>query len=675
METPLRSRHLICFGAFEFDPHTGELCKHGVKLKLHGQPIEALVLLLEHPGELVTREELRQRLWPAETFVDYEQSLNAAVKRLREALDDSADKPRFIETLPRHGYRFIAPVDDSLTPDSTTHQTEQESPSLHSQSSSTGREGTTDGGASEGDIPRQDKELSSGRPRQVRAPSYKIGALAAGLLVGFAAVVIALNMGGLRDRLLSVVGGQRTLVSTPRIESIAVLPLENLSGDKEQEYFADGMTEALITDLGKIGALRVISRTSVMQYKGTKKPLTQIARELNVDAIVEGTVQRSGDRVRITANLLHAPTDRHLWADAYERDLRDVLALQDEVARAIASEIQIKVTPNEQARLASARAVNPEAYRLYLIGRFFWNKRTEEGFKQAIVNFDRAIEIDPNYPAAYAGLADAHSLLGDWGHLPPRDAYPKARAAALKALQINETSAEAHTSLALIYYEYDWNWPACEKEFKRAIELNPSYATAHQWYSEYLSCMRRHTEALAEAQRAEQLDPLSPVISTVVANSYLFVHKYDEAISRLQKTVSLFPEYPPAHWYLGDVYVQKGNYEQAIAAYQKGMTLSGATAAEVAALGQAYAKGGIRGYYLCELQRLREELKHRYVRAFAFAWYFASLDEKDQACSYLEKAYADRDWKLTLIQSQPRFDPLRSDPRFQDLLRRMNFPP
>ncbi len=435
------------------------------------------------------------------------------------------------------------------------------------------------------------------------------------------------------------------------------------------------MTEALITDLGKIGALRVISRTSVMQYKGTKKPLPQIAQELNVDAVVEGTVQRSDNRVRITANLLHAPSDRHLWADAYERDLRDVLVLQDEVARAIASEIQIKITPNEQVRLASARLVNPEAYRLYLIGRFLLNKRTEEGFKQAINNFQGAIETDPHYPVAYAGLADAYTLLGNWGHLPPRDAYPKAKVAAQKALQIDKDSAEAHTSLALVYYEYDWDWPACEKEYKRAIELNPNYATAHQWYSEYLSTMKRNAEAIAEAERAQQLDPLSPMISTNVGNSYVLARQYDIAISRLRNTVSLFPEFSIGFGCLGDAYMANGNYEQAIAAYQKWMTLSGASAAEVAGVGQAYSKEGMRGFYHWALRRLKEESKHRYVRAYEFAWFFASLGEKDQAFSYLEKAYQDRDYKLTDLQRHPRLDTLHSDPRFQDLLRRMNFPP
>jgi TolB-like protein/Tfp pilus assembly protein PilF len=498
----------------------------------------------------------------------------------------------------------------------------------------------------------------------------------AATLVAALAVLIALNVAGLRDRISMAVGARRA-APLPEIQSIAVLPLENLSGDPGQEYFSDGMTEALIAELGQIGSLRVISRTSVMRFKGARPQggLEEIARQLKVDALIEGSVLRSGDRVRVTAQLIGAVPERHLWARSYERDLRDVLSLQSEVARAIADEVKAKVTPEVQARLASARPVDPEAHRLYLIGRFLWNKRTEEGFKQAIDKFQRAIEIDPNSAPAYAGLADAYNLLGDWGYLPPRDTYPKGKAAARKALQIDEASAEAHTSLAYAYFEYDWDWAACEKEFKRAIELNPNYATAHHWYSEYLSAMRRHAEAMAEAQRSQELDPLSPIINTSLGFRYLFARQFDEAIRRLRETVSLFPEFAIAYGGLGGAYMASGTYQEAIVAYQKARSLSGASAAEVAALGQAYAKGGIRGYYLWELRRLREESKHRYVRAVAFAYLFAGLGEKDQAFSYLEKAYEDRDWLLTLLQIRPDFDPLRSDPRFQDLLHRMNFPP
>ena len=494
-------------------------------------------------------------------------------------------------------------------------------------------------------------------------------------IVGVLAALLALNVVGLRDRILRTVGAVRE--PPLRIDSIAVLPLENLSGDKEQEYFADGMTEELITSLGKIGSLRVISRTSVMRFKGARPAggLAEIAQKLNVDAVVEGSVMRSGDRVRITANLIHAPSDRHLWAESYDRDLRDVLALQGEIARAVADEVKAKLTPQEQTRLARSRPVNLEAHRLYMLGRFHWNKRTEEGLKNAIDHFQRTIQIDPAYAPAYAGLADSYDVLGDHGYLPPKEAFPKAKVAAQKALDIDESLAAAHASLAFAYYVYDWNWGASEKEFKRAIELNPSYATAHQWYSIYLSNMRRHADAVAEAQRAQQLDPLSAIITANVGYSYFTARNYQEAIGRFRDAVSLFSDFPVAYSMLARTYMANGMYQEAIITYQKAGSLFGANPAQVAALGQAYAKRGIRGYYLWQLQRLREESKHRYVSAADFAYVFAGLGEKDEAFSYLEKAYEDRDCYLTRLQVLPALDPLRSDPRFQDLLRRMNFPP
>ena len=653
MDQLASAARLIRFGVFELDLRTGELRKSGLKLRLHGQPVEVLKVLLERPGELVTREELEKRLWVGDTVVEFEHSINAAVNRLREALGDSADNPRFIETLARRGYRFIYPVDVGA---------HGGAPPVAPVSAP-----AADVGAG--------LALPSGA--QQAAPLQKRWrlALAAMGIVGVLAALLALNVVGLRDRILRTVGAVRE--PPLRIDSIAVLPLENLSGDKEQEYFADGMTEELITSLGKIGSLRVISRTSVMRFKGARPAggLAEIAQKLNVDAVVEGSVMRSGDRVRITANLIHAPSDRHLWAESYDRDLRDVLALQGEIARAVADEVKAKLTPQEQTRLARSRPVNLEAHRLYMLGRFHWNKRTEEGLKNAIDHFQRTIQIDPAYAPAYAGLADSYDVLGDHGYLPPKEAFPKAKVAAQKALDIDESLAAAHASLAFAYYVYDWNWGASEKEFKRAIELNPSYATAHQWYSIYLSNMRRHADAVAEAQRAQQLDPLSAIITANVGYSYFTARNYQEAIGRFRDAVSLFSDFPVAYSMLARTYMANGMYQEAIITYQKAGSLFGANPAQVAALGQAYAKRGIRGYYLWQLQRLREESKHRYVSAADFAYVFAGLGEKDEAFSYLEKAYEDRDCYLTRLQVLPALDPLRSDPRFQDLLRRMNFPP
>src|SRR5713101_3735750 len=414
------------FGAFEFDPRARQLRKHGHTIRLHGQPLEILGLLLERPTEVVLREELRARLWPEDTFVDFEHSLNAAVNKLREALDDDANNPRFIETVPRRGYRFIAPVEGAL-PASAPDSTNLDAPAANQEAIDLGVE------KSAAEVPMP----SGARPR--RRTLWLVFAACAFLV----ALLVGFDAGGLRQRFFGRPdpGG---------IRSIAVLPLENLSHDPEQEYFADGMTEALTTELAQISALKVISRTSVMQYKGTKKSLPQIAKELRVDAVVEGAVQRSGDKVEITVQLIQAPTDRHLLAKSYERDLRDVLALQREIAHAITDEIKAKLTPGERASLASSHPVNPEAYEAYLEGRYFWNKRTENAVRTAAEYFQRAVDKDPTYARAYAGLADAYSVLGSWSldALPPSEVLPKARAAVTKALQLDDSIAEAHTALA-----------------------------------------------------------------------------------------------------------------------------------------------------------------------------------------------------------------------------------
>jgi len=461
-----------------------------------------------------------------------------------------------------------------------------------------------------------------------------------------------------------------------RIQAVAVLPLADLSDQQPApDYFADGMTEALITDLAKIKALRVISRTSVMQYKGVQRPLPQIARELNVDAVVEGSVLRSGKRVRITAQLIHAATDQHLWAESYERDLRDVLSLQSEVARAIANEIQVKLTPQEQARLVSARSIDPEAYQLYLKGRFYWNKRTEAGLKKGIEYFHQAIDLDPNYALAYAGIADCYSLLG-WdlfGALPPREALPIAKAAAKKALETDDSLAEAHNSLAWTKLAFDWDWMGAEREFKRAIELNPGYAVAHHWYAECLAGMGRYAEALAEIRQAQELDPLSLIISSIVGWVLYFDRKDDQAIAEFRKALELDPNFWVAHWTLGRAYEQKAMFVEAIAEIQKAIDFSGGSPLSLAALGHTYAVWGMRA----EAERVLNELKELpegYISPYGIAAIHAGLGEKDQAFIWLEKAYEERSGWLIWLRAEPISDPLRSDPRFQDLLRRVGLP-
>lgn len=499
---------------------------------------------------------------------------------------------------------------------------------------------------------------ASSRTSPTKIPRLRLG-LTIATAIGVAIPLLWLAMQRSRQR-ASIQTGE------PRIESLAVLPLENLSRDSEQDYFADGMTDELITNMAKIGSLRVISRTSVIQYKGVKKPLPEIAKELNVDGVIEGTVLRSGNRVRITAQLIRAVTEKHLWAESYEGDLSDILGLQGRVAQAIASEIRIKLTAQEHARLASARPVDPAAYEDYLKGRFFWNERTEEGFNKGIEYFRKAIERDPNYALAYAGLAASYDTLGYYAVRPPREVYPQAKLAAQKAMAIDDTIAEAHAPLAHVIMLYDWDSATAEKEFKRAIELNPNYADARHWYSHLLLDQGRLEESLVQSMKALELDPLSKVMNVHLAEHYTAAHQYDRALEQLRKTLELDPTFAYAHRILGFVYEEKRMYPEAIAEFQK--------ASDLADVAYIQAFSGNRTEALKILGQLIEQSKHRYVPAPAIAAIYVALGEKDRAFEWLEKALTERSAGVG-IEHNPRFDPLRSDRRFQDLLRRVGLPP
>ena len=644
---PEPSPRLIRFGVFELNLHSGELRKQGRKIRLEGQPVQVLICLLENPGELVTREELHRKLWPADTFVNFEHGLNAAVKRLRHALNDSADKPRFVETLPRRGYRFIAPMhavagtgDESAVPVAAAVT---EAPAIR-------------------DVPEatdQDQgELSAKTATVVnrRWPRAWTGSVAALVVLCGIFVVWTLRPG---------------THPPPTIHSLAVLPLENLSGDASQDYFCDGMTDELITELGQISELRVISRTSIMTYKGARRPLPQIARDLDVDAVVEGTVLRSGNRVRITAQLILAAADKHLWAKSYEGDVRDTLGLQSQVARSIASEIRIELTPHEQAVLQGAKRVNPEAYEAFLKGRYFWNKRTADGLRKAIDYFSQAIDKDPNYAPAYAGLTDSYGLAGDWqyGVLAPREAYPKAKAAATKAIALDGSLGEAHISLAWCLAGFDWNWEAAGKEFTRGIELSPGYATGHHWYGWHLATLGRHDEAVAELRKAENLDPLSLIISADLAEELLIAHRYDDATKQIRKTINMDPFFALAHYVLGEVFLQERMNDEAVAELQKAIELSPGSSAFTANLAYAYAVSGKRDKAVNILNELKDRSPGASSNFPQIALVYVGLEERDQAMAWLEKAYAERFNPGVLLR--PTFDPLRSDPRFQNLLRRI----
>ncbi len=638
---PLRHTSVVRFGAYEVSLQSGEVRKAGLRIRVQQQPMKLLEILLERPGEVVTREELRSRVWADESFGDFDQAVNIAIAKLRSALGDSADNPRFIETLPKRGYRFIADV-SVVDADARPKRSE----------------------FAAGDLPATepgDKLQGAGlavAPKRRLWPALRV-IVALALVLGLPILAVWL----FRSRGRAPTG----------IRSLAVLPLDNLSGDASQNYFADGMTDELITDLAQISALRVISRTSVMVYKGARKPLPQIARELNVDAVVEGTVLRSGEQVRITAQLIEASTDKHLWSQSYEGELRDTLALQNRVARTIADQIRINLTPQEQAALKNVKVVNPEAYESYLKGRYFWNKRTANGLKVALAYFNQAIEEDPKYAQAYSGLADTYALLGDWeyGVLAPKEAYPRAKAAASKALELDDTLSEAHASLASLGM-FDWDWQSAGKEFRRAIELNPGYATAHQWYAWNLNLLGRQSDAIAEMRKAESLDPLSLIISADMADVLFVARLYDESIQQSRKTLEMDPNFAVARFELGQAYLEKHMHNEAVAQLQKAVQLSEGNPTFIANLARAYFASGKRSEAVKLLSDLKKRSNPSYSNASEIAVIYASLGDTDQAMNWLEKAYAERFNPGVLLR--PGFDPLRSDSRFQNLVHRIGLP-
>jgi TolB-like protein/DNA-binding winged helix-turn-helix (wHTH) protein/Tfp pilus assembly protein PilF len=640
---------------YEVDLRTSELWKQGRKIKLQEQPCRILAILLEQRGEVVTREELRKRLWSDDTFVDFDHSLNTAIMRLREALNDSSDNPRFIETLPRHGYRFIAPLEEIAA---SEHEKNEDagSGSTPELSVAVPQSGPTNIFLA-GNL---ESESKSRRTRSRRA-------IVLGSLFGILAIVIL----GIWLRFFRT--ASEVNLSRNQIKSMVVLPFENLSADKDQQYFTDGMTDELIAHLAKIRSLRVISRTSSMEYKGTHKTLSEIARDLNVDAVVEGTILRSGDRVRITAELVQVATDRHLWAETYESQLGDVLALQSQVASAIVNEIRINLTPEEQQRLASARSVSAESYEAYLKGRYYWNKRSQEGLTRAIEYFQLATEKDPHYALAFAGLADCYSIIGSAivGTVPSQDVAPKAKAAALKALELDDTLAEAQTSLATVRFNYDWDWLGASQGFQRSIELNPSYATAYQRYSLYLMAMGRTKESLAQMTRARELDPLSISMNFSLGWRLYMARKYDQAIEQLQNTLEMDPSFALPRMVLGQAYEQKHAYPQAIAELQKAVSISHDSPQMLGALGHAYGASGNRSEAEKVLAQLMEQSKRQYVSPFYVAIVYVGLPENDKAVDWLEKAYQDRSNAIVFSKVDPQLDPLRSTPRFQALLHRL----
>jgi len=616
MKAPSPLGQIVRFGLFQLDPKAGELRKEGVRVKLQDQPLRVLALLAERAGQVVTREELRQRVWPTDVYVAFDQGLNNAIKKVRDALGDSADNPRFIETVAKHGYRFLAPVSPV-------------------------------------------QSLSAALPSRFVFFTTRNTALIA---LGAVSLLASLAYWALHRPAVDAKPTSEKVV-------LAVLPFDNLSHDPNQEFFSDGLTEEMITQLSKVnpGRLGVIARGSVVRYKGSSLPVNQIGKELHADYLVQGSVRREADRVRIAVQLIQVQDDTDLWVESYDRELKDILALQDSVAQTVAKKIHVALAPEQRT---GPRKLDPEVYEAYLKGRYYWNKRTADGMSKAALYFEQAVNKDPTNGAAYSGLADCNSGLAWHGFMSPAEVLPKAYAAAQKAVEIDSQSAEAHASLGLVL-DHKWDWAGAEVEFKRALELNPQYANGHHWYGDYLSVKGRHDEALLEARRALELDPTNLMIGTWVGLRYYLARKYDRAIEQGRNTVDLDPNFAAAHLLLGESYIQIGQYEQGLPDLRKATSLSGNSPLYLAQVGVAYALAGRKTQALRIIARLETLSREQYVSPYGLAQIYAALSDKEATLKWLQTAYDDGAVWMSYLAVDPVFDRFHSDQRFEELVRRL----
>ena len=652
---PTAHRRIARFGVFEADFESRRLTKNGFRIGLQEKPFQLLMLLLERPGVVLTREELKEKLWPSNTFVEFDVGLNTAVKKLRGALNDSADNPRFVETVPRLGYRFVAPVLVAGPESASVVDQEVVVPAGEESSESIVSA-----------VASSDTTPQSRLPSKNVAPTFN--RRLSPLVWVALAVVVLLTGFALRLRFKSASATQSS-----SIQSIVVLPLQNLSADPSQEYLAEGVTDEIITDLAKLAGPRVISRTSAVQYKGTHKTIPEIGRELHVGAVLEGSVECSGGRMRVRVQLIDATTDRHLWAEAYDRQLSDVLLLEAEMAQDIARQIQVRLTPQQQQALAHNRALNPEAFQDYLQGRHYWALRTSQSLTTAIEYFSRAIQQDPNDARGYAGLAQCYIVLPMLAKTSQTEAYRKARDAAVKALALDDSLAEAHLAIAEVKLYGDWDFAGAENEFKKALDLNSNYSTGHQWYGEFLSLMARHPEAIRELQIAVALDPLSPVVHLQFGNTLQQARQYDQALDQYQEALKIDPKFSlpfhAMHW----AYRRQGKFAESIEPLRAALQSWDAKNDWIALVDQlpaAYSKGGRTGY-LRQCVKIDEHSERPW---FYLARDYADLGNREAALAALNKSYENRHLEVLWLLVDPELDPLRSDPRFQELIGKIGFP-
>jgi TolB-like protein/DNA-binding winged helix-turn-helix (wHTH) protein/Flp pilus assembly protein TadD len=642
------STRRVRIGLFEVDFGSGEVHKEGRKVPLQEQPFRVLSILLERPGEVVTREQLQARLWSADTYVGFDEGLNTAIRKLRVAFGDSAVNPRFIETVSRRGYRFVAPVREPVREQTPiTPQTGGDSPS-----------------------PKTAARVQPGRPWRLWLPVLALSATALFFILTGVAYLTRKH--------------SSAIPAAPRRVMLAILPFQNLSDDPEQEYFSDGLTEETITDLGQLSPeqLGVIARTSAMTYRHTNKTVRQIGHELGVDYILEGSIRRDAGRARVSAQLIRVSDQTHMWAQTYDRELHDVLEIENELGKAIAQQVQLNLTQQQQSDLSKVRTVNSEAYDLYLKGRFYWNQRTVGAIQQSIALFEQAAAKDPNFALAYVGVADGYNISNILGAYSPRESFPQAKAAATRALALDPSLAEAHAALGMEKSHYEFDLPGAQREFLKAIELNPNSAYAHLFYSNcYLSPMGRFSEAIAENKKALELDPLSMPINNFMGMTYMFAGDYERAYQQFQHTIAMGPTFSLAHEYFAELLTAMGKYEEAIRESEKSRLLSGSrpedAAAEANRMLEAFKKGGEQAFWKKNLELTLQLPKspNGEVSATGMAGAYAQAGDKEQAFEWLDKAYQQREGaSITLLKCDPTWNRLHDDPRFGDLLRRLGLP-
>jgi TolB-like protein/DNA-binding winged helix-turn-helix (wHTH) protein/Tfp pilus assembly protein PilF len=630
---------ILRFGSFEASVQAGELRKGGLKVRLQDQPFQILVMLLERPGELVLRQDIHQKLWPADTFVDFDHGLNNAINRLREALGDSAESPRFIETLPKKGYRFIGQVTGDEPSAEAEYQAAKGTPI-----------------AKAVPIPGNIEQDSKARPR------FLVTTLVCCFALALAAIAF---LGWRRIRAGPPPGSEYVM--------LAVLPFQNLSGDPSQDYFSDGLTEEMIAQLGALspGQLGVIARTTTMAYKHSLKSVKQIGSELGVGYVLESSVRRDGNQIRISVQLIRVHDQLHVWARSYDRHISHSIELQEEVAKAVAEQIEVKLSPSYKGR-TNPHHLDAEANEAYLRGRYFWNQFTPEGYRKAISYFQQAIARDANFAEAYSGLADSYNFLVVTDSIPASEGHPKALEAARRAVSLGGNLAESHASLAVAMARSEWNWTGAESEYTRAITLNPSYAMVHRLYASILGATRRHHEAWQQINEAMRLDPLSLPNNAEVVRTLYYARNYDQAIEQGQKAMQLDPNYVRTHFWLGRVYSQKGMHTEAIAASEKILESMPDSTLGLTEMAYSLAVAGRQTQARKILRRLEERSMSAFVPAYNLAVIHIALNDEETAMRYMQQAYENRDWAMLVLAVEPRLDPLRRDPRFQEISAKLN---